>query len=54
MVQLTMCVGTAVLGALLLLGAGASELGLFGWVFLALGGLGVFLALVMPNTTTRR
>jgi hypothetical protein len=48
-----MCLGTALLGVLLLLWAGSSELSLFGWVFLAIGGLGVLLWFVMPTTTPR-
>jgi hypothetical protein len=53
MLQLAMSLGTAVLGVLLLLMAGSSEIGLFGWVFLALGGLGVFLWFVWPVNVRR-
>jgi hypothetical protein len=51
--QFAMSLGTAVLGVLLLLWAGSSELGLFGWVFLALGALGVLLWFVMPTNARR-
>jgi hypothetical protein len=48
-----MCVGTALLGVVLLLTAGSSDMGLFGWMFLVLGGLGVLLSLVVPISTRR-
>jgi len=38
--QLAMCVGTALLGLLLLVWGGSSDIGLFGWLFVALGALG--------------
>lgn len=53
MLQCAMSLGTAVLGLLLVLLAGPSELGLFGWVFLALGALGVVLWFVMPVNARR-
>jgi hypothetical protein len=51
--QLAMCLGTALLGVLLLLLAGSSEMGLFGWVFVAVGALGALLSLVVPMRTRR-
>ncbi len=54
MLQCAMCFGTAVLGLLILLGAGwNSELGLFGWVFLLLGALGVLIWFLAPAGTRR-
>lgn len=53
LLQLAMSMGTAVLGVLLVLLAGSSELGLFGWVFLTLGALGVVLWWVMPVNARR-
>ena len=53
MVQLAMCVGTAVLGLLLLLMGGSAELGPIGWPFLALGLLGVLLWFVLPHGARR-
>jgi hypothetical protein len=51
--QLAMCLGTAVLGALLLLWAGSSELGPFGWVFLGLGAIGALVWFVVPHDARR-
>ena len=51
--QLGMCLLTALLGAVLLLWGGSSELGLFGWPFLALGALGTFLWFVLPYGARR-
>jgi hypothetical protein len=51
--QLVMCLATALLGVLILLVGGSSEMGLFGWVFLVLGGLGALLTLVLPVATRR-
>lgn len=53
LVQVAMCLATALLGVVLLLWAGSSELGLFGWAFVALGGLGVLFWFLMPSTTRR-
>lgn len=53
LIQCAMSLGTAVLGILLVLLAGPSELGLFGWVFLALGALGVVMWLVVPADARR-
>ncbi len=53
LMQLAMSLGTAVLGLVLLLWAGASEIGLFGWVFVALGALGVVFWLVLPVNARR-
>jgi hypothetical protein len=53
MLQCAMSLGTAVLGVLLLLLAGSSEWAAFGWVFLALGTLGVVLWWVMPVNARR-
>jgi hypothetical protein len=53
LLQCAMSLGTAVLGLLLVLLAGSTELGLFGWVFLALGALGVVLFLVLPVNARR-
>ena len=47
--QLGMCLGTAVLGLLILLLGGSSELGSFGWLFLALGVLGTVMWVVLPS-----
>ena len=52
-VQLGMCLLTAILGAVLLLWGGSSELGLFGWPFFALGALGTFLWFVLPYGARR-
>jgi hypothetical protein len=52
-VQLAMSLGTALLGVLLLLMAGSSELGLFGALFIILGALGVVLWLVLPTGARR-
>ena len=52
-VQLAMSLGTALLGVLLLLLAGSSELGLFGWLFVVLGALGVVLWFVLPTGARR-
>ena len=46
--QLAMCLGTAVLGLLLLVWGRSSEIGLFGWLFLALGGLGTVCWFLVP------
>jgi hypothetical protein len=51
--QLAMCVGTALLGLLVLVLGGSSELGLFGWLFLALGLLGAIMWVVLPTRTRR-
>jgi hypothetical protein len=51
--QLAMCLGTAVLGALLLLWGGSSELGPFGWVFLGLGAIGALVWFVVPHDARR-
>jgi hypothetical protein len=51
--QLAMCIGTALLGVLLLLMASSSELSLFGWLFVVLGGLGALLSFFVPTTTRR-
>ena len=51
--QLGMCLGTAVLGLLILLLGGSSELGSFGWLFLALGVLGTVMWVVLPSRTRR-
>jgi|SoimicMinimDraft_8_1059736.scaffolds.fasta_scaffold171160_1 hypothetical protein len=52
-VQLAMSLGTALLGVLLLLLAGSSELGLFGSLFVVLGALGVVLWFVLPTGARR-
>jgi hypothetical protein len=52
-VQLAMSLGTTLLGVLLLLMAGSSELGLFGALFIILGALGVVLWLVLPTGARR-
>ena len=52
-VQLAMSLGTALLGVLLLLLAGSSELGLFGSLFVVLGELGVVLWFVLPTGARR-
>jgi hypothetical protein len=52
-VQLAMSLGTALLGVLLLLLAGSSELGLFGSLFVVLGALGVVLWFVLPSGARR-
>jgi hypothetical protein len=51
--QLAMCVGTAVLGLLILVLGGSSELGPFGWLFVALGVLGTVMWVVLPSRTRR-
>lgn len=51
--QLGMCVGTAVLGLLILVLGGSSELGAFGWLFLALGVLGAAMWVVFPSRAGR-
>jgi hypothetical protein len=51
--QLGMCIGTAVLGLLILVLGGSSELGPFGWLFLALGVLGTVTWVVLPSGTRR-
>jgi hypothetical protein len=51
--QLGMCLGTAVLGLLILVLGGSSELGSFGWLFLALGVLGTVMWVVLPSRTPR-
>jgi len=53
LIQCAMSLGTAVLGILIVLLAGSSELGLFGWVFVALGALGTVMFLVLPVNTRR-
>jgi hypothetical protein len=52
-VQLAMSLGTALLGVVLLLLAGSSELGLFGSLFVVLGALGVVLWFVLPTGARR-
>jgi hypothetical protein len=51
--QLGMCLGTAVLGLLILVLGGSSELGPFGWLFVALGALGTIMWVVLPSHTRR-
>ena len=51
--QLGMCLGTALLGLLLLVLGGSSELALFGWLFLVLGGLGTLCWFLVPYTARR-
>ena len=51
--QLAMCLGTAVLGLLILVWGGSSDLGLFGWLFLALGGLGTLFWFLVPYNARR-
>jgi hypothetical protein len=51
--QLAMCLGTAVLGLLILVLGGSPELGLFGWLFLALGGLGTVCWFLLPYDARR-
>ena len=51
--QLAMCIGTAVLGLLILVLGGSSELGPFGWLFVALGVLGAIMWVVLPSRTRR-
>jgi len=51
--QLAMCLGTAVLGLLLLVLGGSSETGLFGWPFLALGVLGALFWFLVPHDARR-
>ena len=51
--QLAMCLGTAVLGVLLLLWGGSSEIGPFGWLFLVLGAIGAFVWFVVPYNARR-
>ena len=46
--QLGMCLGTALLGLVILVLGGSSELGLFGWLFLVLGGLGTLCWFLVP------
>ena len=51
--QLGMCLGTAVLGLLILVLGGSSELGPFGWLFAALGVLGTIMWVALPSHTRR-
>jgi len=51
--QLGMCLGTAVLGLLILVLGGSSELGSFGWLFLTLGALGTLWWFLVPYTARR-
>ena len=51
--QLGMCLGTAVLGLLILVLGGSSELGPFGWLFVVLGVLGTIMWVVLPSRTRR-
>ena len=51
--QLAMCLGTALLGLLLLVWGGPSDIGLFGWLFLALGGLGTLFWFLVPYNARR-
>jgi hypothetical protein len=51
--QLGMCLGTAVLGLLILVLGGSSELGPFGWLFVVLGVLGTIMWVVLPSHTRR-
>lgn len=53
LVQLGMCLLTAVLGIVLLWWGGSSELGPFGWLFLVLGALGTLMWLVLPSGARR-
>jgi hypothetical protein len=53
LLQLAMSLGTAVLGALVLMWTGTSELGMFGWVFLVLGVLGGVCWFVLPINARR-
>jgi hypothetical protein len=48
-----MCLGTAFLGILLLWFGAGSELGLFGWPFVALGALGAVMWFVFPYGARR-
>ena len=45
-----MCLGTALLGLVILVLGGSSELELFGWLFLVLGGLGTLCWFLVPYT----
>jgi len=49
--QLGMCLGTAVLGLLILVLGGSSELGPCGWLFVAPGVLGTIMWVVLPSHT---
>ena len=51
--QLGMCLGTALLGLVILVLGGSSELALFGWLFLVLGGLGTLCWFLVPYTARR-
>ena len=51
--QLGMCLGTALLGLVILIMGGSSELGLFGWLFLVLGALGTLCWFLVPYTARR-
>ena len=51
--QLGMCLGTALLGLLLLVWGGSSEIGLFGWLFVALGALGTLFWFLVPYDARR-
>jgi len=51
--QLGMCLGTAVLGLLILVLGGSSDMALFGWLFLTLGALGTLWWFLVPYTARR-
>jgi hypothetical protein len=51
--QLGMCLGTALLGLVILVLGGSPELALFGWLFLVLGGLGTLCWFLVPYTARR-